>query len=126
MATSGMSVLWFVLIVGLIPLSLWVLKRSGLASGALASAKAQALIKPIGQFNIGPSQRLITVEVGQGDARTWLVLGVTAQSIQTLHTMSPQATEEAAALPVHAGFAALLQHAGKGLGMGASKSSESP
>ena len=113
MAATGMSVVWFVLIVALIPLSLWALKRSGLASGALAGAKAEALVKTIGQLNIGPGQRLLTVEVGQGDARTWLVLGVTGQSIQTLHTMAPQAPAEAAAPAVHPGFAALLKRAGK-------------
>jgi len=113
MAATGMSVVWFVLIVALIPLSLWALKRSGLASGALAGAKAEALVKTIGQLNIGPGQRLLTVEVGQGDARTWLVLGVTGQSIQTLHTMAPQAPVATAAPAVHPGFAALLKRAGK-------------
>lgn len=115
MAASGMSVVWFVLIVALIPLSLWLLKRSGLASGALAGAKMQAHIQTIGQLNIGPGQRLLTVEVGQGDARTWLVLGVTAQSIQTLHTLAPQAAADipATPAPVHPGFAALLKRAGQ-------------
>ena len=116
MAASGMSVVWFVLIVALIPVSLWVLKRSGLAKGAMGvgGAKAQALIKPVGQLNLGPGQRLVTVEVGQGDDRTWLVLGVTAQHIQTLHTMAPQAPVDTAAPAVHPGFAALLKRAGKG------------
>ncbi len=119
MAATGMSVLWFVLIVGLIPLSLWALKRSGLATGAATGNKAQALIKPVGQLNIGPGQRLVTVEVGQGDDRTWLVLGVTGQSIQTLHTMPPQVVADAATPAVHPGFAALLQRAGMGQGKGA-------
>ncbi len=114
MAASGMSVVWFVLIVALIPLSLWVLKRSGLATGAMAGAKSQAPIKAVGQLNIGPGQRLMTVEVGQGEARTWLVLGVTGQSIQTLHTMAPQAPADSGEPVVHPGFAALLKRAGKG------------
>jgi flagellar protein FliO/FliZ len=119
MAASGMSVVWFVLIVAMIPLSLWLLKRSGLATGALAGAKVQAHIQTIGQLNIGPGQRLLTVEVGQGDARTWLVLGVTANGIQTLHTLAPQVTPapaEGVVTPAaaHPGFAALLQRAGKG------------
>ena len=112
MAATGMSVVWFVVILALIPLCLWMLKRSGLATGALG-AQAQALIKPVGQFNIGPGQRLVTVEVGQGDQRTWLVLGVTGQTIQTLHTMAPQAPAEAMGSPAHPGFAALLQRAAK-------------
>lgn len=113
MAASGMSVVWFVLIVAMIPLSLWVLKRSGLATGAMAGAKGQAPIKTVGQLNIGPGQRLMTVEVGQGEARTWLVLGVTGQSIQTLHTMAPQTVADSGEPAVHPGFAALLKRAGK-------------
>jgi flagellar protein FliO/FliZ len=90
MPSSGLTVLWFVGIVAMIPLTLWALKRSGLATGAMGAA-AQALIKPVAQLNIGPGQRLVTVEVGEGDDKKWLVLGVTAQQISTLHTMAPQA-----------------------------------
>ena len=46
---------------------------------------------------LGPQQRVVTVEVGPADARVWLVLGVTAQSIQCLHTMAAVAD---AAAPV--------------------------
>lgn len=89
MPSSGLTVIWFLAIVALIPLTLWLLKRSGLATGAVGGAPA-ALVKPISQMNIGPGQRLVTVEVGTGEARQWLVLGVTAQNIHTLHTMAPQ------------------------------------
>jgi flagellar protein FliO/FliZ len=89
MPSTGLTVVWFLGVVALIPLTLWMLKRSGLATGTLGGAPA--LIKPVGQLNIGPGQRLVTVEVGTGDSRTWLVLGVTAQHISTLHTMAPQA-----------------------------------
>ena len=110
MAASGASILWFVFIVALIPVSLWLLKRSGLASG-LTAAGANAPMKTVGQLNLGPGQRLVTVEVGQGDERTWLVLGVTGQSIQTLHTMAPQTSSEAVAAGpgVHPAFATLLR-----------------
>ncbi len=37
---------------------------------------------------LGPQQRVVTVEVGPQNARVWLVLGVTQQSIQCLHTMA--------------------------------------
>ena len=77
--------------------------------GWLAAPGAASQIKTVGQLNLGPGQRLLTVEVGQGEDRTWLVLGVTGQSIQTLHTMAPQAAPEPAAAPVHPGFAALLR-----------------
>ncbi len=47
----------------------------------------------------------MTIEVGQGADRRWLVLGVTPGSITTLHTMAPQADMPAAPQP---GFAQLL------------------
>jgi flagellar protein FliO/FliZ len=51
----------------------------------------------------------VTVEVGQGDERLWLVLGVTPQGISTLHTMAPQAIAHLAP-PAHSRpFAQLLQ-----------------
>jgi flagellar protein FliO/FliZ len=36
---------------------------------------------------LGPHQKVVTVEVGPANARVWLVLGVTQQSIQCLHTL---------------------------------------
>jgi flagellar protein FliO/FliZ len=52
------------------------------AQGRLVSALA-----------VGPHQKVLTVEVGPESARTWLVLGVTAQSITCLHTLpAPAAT----------------------------------
>ena len=36
---------------------------------------------------VGPGQRVVTVEVGQGSQKTCLVLGVTAQSIHCLHVL---------------------------------------
>ena len=110
MAASGASLLWFIFVIALIPASLWLLKRSGLASG-LTAPGAAAPMKAVGQLSLGPGQRLVTVEVGQGDERTWLVLGVTGQNIQTLHTMKPQAPAEApvSAPAVHPAFATLLR-----------------
>lgn len=107
MPSIGLTVLWFLGIVALIPLSLWVLKRSGLSHGTLGGAPS--LFKPVAQFNIGQGQRLVAVEVGAGDARQWLVLGVTAQSINTLHTMAPQELPQQQMASVHPAFATLLQ-----------------
>ena len=45
---------------------------------------------------VGPQQKVVTVEVGPPDAKVWLVLGVTAQSVSHLHTMPP-----GAAVPVN-------------------------
>lgn len=40
---------------------------------------------------VGPQQKVVTVEVGPPEAKVWLVLGVTAQSVNHLHTMPPGA-----------------------------------
>lgn len=107
MASSGLMVFWFVFIVACIPVCLWLLKRSGLAQGGLVGA--QALMKPISVLNLGPGQRLVAVEIGAGDERTWLILSVTAQRITTLHTMQPLAGFEAAqAVPPAQVFASVL------------------
>jgi len=47
-------------------------------------------MRSVAVLPLAPNQRLVTVEVGRGDARRWLVLGVSAQSITTLHEMAPQ------------------------------------
>lgn len=36
---------------------------------------------------VGPHQKVVTVEVGPDHAKVWLVLGVTTQSINCLHTL---------------------------------------
>jgi flagellar protein FliO/FliZ len=48
-------------------------------------------MRSVAMLPLSANQRIVTVEVGQGDARQWLVLGVTPGSITTLHTMAPQA-----------------------------------
>lgn len=44
---------------------------------------------------VGPQQRVVTVEVGPEQARVWLVLGVTGQSINCLHAL-PAAPQDSA------------------------------
>ncbi len=78
--------LWFIAIIVMIPLALWLLKRTPLGAGA-----SGGLMRSIASLPISQNQRLVTVEVGQGEDRLWLVLGVSAGSITTLHTMAPQA-----------------------------------
>jgi flagellar protein FliO/FliZ len=85
MSTNLLPLLWFVAILALIPALLWLLKRT-----PLGGAGSQGQMRTVAQLQISPNQRLLTVEVGQGDDRRWLVLGVTAQNINTLHVMAPQ------------------------------------
>lgn len=79
------SLLWFLAILALIPLALWLLKRTPAGGGT-----ANGVMHTVAVLPLAPNQRLVTVEVGSGDARQWLVLGVTGQQITTLHTMAPQ------------------------------------
>ena len=98
------SLLWFIAILALIPAALWLLKRTPMGGGA-----AHGVLRSVAALPLSASQRIVTVEVGQGDARCWLVLGVTAQSITTLHTMAPQGdAPQAGVAPPLPGFAQLL------------------
>jgi flagellar protein FliO/FliZ len=65
------------------------------------------VMRSVAMLPLSASQRIVTVEVGQGADRQWLVLGVTAQTITTLHTMAPQADLPSTGTPVPP-FAQLL------------------
>ena len=87
----------FLLILALIPAALWLLKRSPL--GKFSTGGAAGAVRLVATLPLAPNKRIVTVEVGSGDERRWLVLGVTPAGIHTLHTLPPQA-EPAAATPV--------------------------
>ncbi|MGZ5237277.1 MAG: FliO/MopB family protein, partial [Caldimonas sp.] len=77
MIANGLgSLLWFIAIVALIPASLWFLKRT-----PLGGAGGAGVMKSVASLPLSTSQRIVTVEVGSGDERRWLVLGVTPASI---------------------------------------------
>ena len=100
------SLLWFIAILALIPATLWFLKRTPLGGGGGAG-----VMKSIASLPLSTSQRIVTIEVGSGEERRWLVLGITPSSITTLHTMAAQAVEAApggAAGEVYPGFAQIL------------------
>jgi flagellar protein FliO/FliZ len=86
MSPAISSLLGFAAVVALIPLALWLLRRTPIGGGA-----AHGVMRTVAMLPISASQRLLTVEVGSGDDRRWLVLGVSNAGIQTLHTMAPQA-----------------------------------
>ena len=100
------SLLWFVAVVACIPVALWLLKRTPL--GGAGSGRG-GTPRPVAVLPLSAQHKLVTVEVGQGEERLWLVLGVSPQGIRTLHTMSAQAdavpTQPA---PPQAAFAQLL------------------
>ena len=64
----------------------------GMARGA-APLQQQVL----GSLSIGPQQRVVTVQVGEGDEAVRLVLGITAQQIQCLHVLKAHTGQSQAA-----------------------------
>ena len=106
-AASGLtSLLWFIAVLVMIPLALWLFKRSP-AGARFGGGAAQGGPRSVAVLALSANQRIVTVEVGQGESRRWLVLGVTPASITTLHTMEPQADAPPPAATVPA-FAQLL------------------
>ena len=59
----------------------WV--RGRMVSGAAEVGGQSRFISAVA---VGPNQRVVTVEVGPENARVWLTLGVSVQSIALLHT----------------------------------------
>ena len=95
MISQGLtSLLWFALILALIPVALWLLKRT-----PMGGAASHGILRSVAALPLSASQRIVTVEVGHGESRRWLVLGVTPHSITTLHAMEPQADAAAGAQP---------------------------
>ena len=85
MTQSLITVVIFVVLLAMLPLAVKRItqRRQGGLGADLASSKLISVLA------VGPQQRVVTVEVGPQGARTWLVLGVTQQSITTLHTLAP-------------------------------------
>jgi len=95
------------LLVGLLALLPWGLRwlqrlQRGKAGGAWLSSDL------ISSVAVGPQQRVVTVEVGPSHARTWLVLGVTAQQITCLQSFPVVASGSASHDAAPASFAAAL------------------
>jgi len=104
MSPAISSFMWFVAIIAMIPIALWLLKRT-----PMGGAAGLGVMRSVAALPLSSSQRLVTVEVGQGEQRRWLVLGVTPQSITVLHNMEPGADAAAPNAPaVHPAFAQML------------------
>ena len=62
-----------------------------------------------------PFPKLVTVEVGQGDERRWLVLGVATGGVSLLYTLTPTVGADVPPTPAQ-GFAQLLSRLKDGEG----------
>jgi flagellar protein FliO/FliZ len=79
---SLLSVGIFLLLLACVPFLLkWLKARAG--NGQHSAGSPSRIVSALA---VGPHQRVVTVEVGDGDARVRLTLGVTAQTITCLHS----------------------------------------
>ena len=119
MAQTLLVVVLFVAALALLP---WLVRRVKQRQSALGGAAAAAS-RVLSAVSLGPQQRLVTVEVGAGTARTCLVLGVTAQQITCLHVLpacasvqSPAAGTAPSATPGNAFLQAMAKAQGRAPG----------
>jgi flagellar protein FliO/FliZ len=90
-------------VIGLVLALAWLARRLGV-QGEIASP----LLRRIAVLPVGTRERVLIIEAGD----QWLVLGVTAHNIQTLHTLPKGEVPAASGLRLSGGFAALLKKAG--------------
>jgi flagellar protein FliO/FliZ len=105
------ALLWFGAVVAAIPLVLWLLRRSPLGAGLTGAGRGvvHGAPRPVSVLPLSAQHKLVTVEVGQGEDRLWLVLGMGPQGLRTLHTMNPGvAPVPLENAPPQAAFAQLL------------------
>src|ERR1700712_1412163 len=71
MTTSLMPLLAFLLVIAMIPVALWMMKRAGIGG----AAPAGGVLRHVAQLGLGTSQRVTIVEVAVGAERHWLPPG---------------------------------------------------
>lgn len=102
-AGFGQMLLGLTAVIGLVFALAWLARRLG-----VNGQSHSPLLRHIAALSVGSRERVLIVEAGE----QWLVLGVTAHSIRTLHVLPKGTTPEVPALRLPGGFAALLQKAG--------------
>ena len=98
METSSQSgigpLIWFFAIIVLIPLVLWLVRRT-----PVGAAHSAAGLRTLCSLPMGTGQRLVVVEVGQGPQRQTVLLGQTPQAISMLTELHPDVAEQLARMP---------------------------
>ena len=96
MSQAALVSISFLAVLSLFAFGLRRWKRQGGAPGRAQSPQGRVL----NVISLGAHERVVTVEVGSAGSHCQLVLGVTSQSIRTLHVLSAKTgADEAAALP---------------------------
>ena len=73
------TTLGLLFVVGLLLALVWLLKRMGIGN----QQRRGGFYKVLATSALGPREKIVLVEIGD----TWLVLGMTSNSINTLHSM---------------------------------------
>jgi flagellar protein FliO/FliZ len=100
------SLLAFIAVIAMIPLALWLMKR-----GQALRPRASGPLAVVAGLSMGPRERVAVIQAGG----RYLVVGVTAQSINVLATLDEwpgqdaQAPGAAAGLPGASLFARVLR-----------------
>ena len=98
MTSSLMPLMAFVLVIAMIPLALWMMKRAGLGG----AAPAGSVLRHVSQLSLGTSQRVTVVEIAVGAERHWLVLGITGERVTQLASYPAPDIAPAATATAHA------------------------
>ncbi len=106
---TGMGQMLFGLavVIALVFAAAWIARRIGLG---VPRHDATPMLRRIAAMPVGPRERIMIVEAGAA----WLVVGVTAQTIQTLHTLPKGELPDLPVSNFAGGFAALLHKARAG------------
>ncbi len=102
-AGFGQMLFGLAAVIGLVFALAWLARRLG-----VPSQSQSPLLRHVAALSVGARERVLIVQAGD----QWLVLGVTATAIQTLHTLPRGELPDAPALRLPGGFAALLHKAG--------------
>ena len=94
------TTLGLLFVLGLLLALVWLLKRLGVGN----AQRRGGFYKVLATSALGPREKIVLVEVGD----TWLVLGMTSNSINTLHSMPAGSIEIDSAQNAAASFAKLL------------------
>jgi flagellar protein FliO/FliZ len=88
----------FLLVIAIIPLALWMMKRAGIGG----AAPAGGVLRHVSQLSLGTSQRVTVVEIAVGTERHWLVLGVTGERVTQLASYPAPDAAASPSAPAHA------------------------
>ena len=97
MSTSLMPLLAFVVVIALIPVVLWTMKRAG-----VGNAQSGNVLRHVAQIGVGSTQRVVVVEIAVGAERHWLVLGVTGEQVTQIASYPAPDTPQSPDAPAHA------------------------